>query len=110
VLGRLIGRVGRAVGFSPEGRPVRVWTHSRPGEEDAVIVRGTVAEITPRGAVVALAEPVELDGGEVRQVLAVPSERSWGFHALWFSFVAVDASSLDGRPIGRWWLRLGGGS
>jgi hypothetical protein len=110
VLGRLIGRAGRAAGFSPEGRPVRVWTHSRPGEEDAVVVLGTVAELTREGAVVALSEPVELEGEEVRQVIAVPAERSWGLHALWFSFVAVEASSLDGRPIGRWWLRLGRGA
>ena len=103
---RLVERIGRLVGFSPEGRAVRVWTHSRPGEEDARVVPGTLAEITAQGGVVVLAEPVAVGTGEAREVLAVPAEPGWGFQALWFGFIAVDASTPDGHPLGRWWLRL----
>ena len=105
---RLVERIGRLIGFSPEGRAVRVWVESRPGEEDARVVPGTLAEITARGGVLALSEPVAVDGDDqrARQVLAVPAEPGWGFHALWFGFIAVDAATLEGRPIGRWWLRL----
>jgi hypothetical protein len=103
---RLVERIGRLIGFSPEGRALRVWVESRPGEEDARVVPGTLAEITDRGGVLALAEPVTVGGDQARQVLAVPTEPGWGFHALWFGFISVDAATLEGRPIGRWWLRL----
>jgi hypothetical protein len=103
---RLVERAGRLAGFSPEGRALRVWTRSRPGEEDARVVAATLAEITDRGGVLALAEPVPVGASEARQVLAVPAEPGWGFHALWFGFIAVDAATLEGQPIGRWWLRL----
>jgi hypothetical protein len=103
---RLVERAGRLAGFSPEGRALRVWTQSRPGEEDATVVAGTLAEITERGGVLALGEPVAFGAREARQVLAVPAEPGWGFHALWFGFIAVDAATLEGEPIGRWWLRL----
>ena len=102
----LAERVGRALGFSPEGRRVRVWVRSRPGEEDAVIVPGSVSEVSERAAVVTLAEPVTIDGRELRRVRVVPREPGWGFHALWFGFIVVDAVTLEGTPIGRWWLRL----
>jgi hypothetical protein len=108
---RLLERIGRGLGFSPAGREVRVWTHSRPGEEDAVVVAATVVEVTERGALLELHEPFGAEGGEVRRVLAVPTESGWGLEAMWFSFIEVDAfraHAVD-APIGRWWLRLGGG-
>ena len=85
---------------------MRVWVESRPGEEDARIVPGTLAEITDRGGVLALSEAVGVAGHETRRALAVPAEPGWGFQALWFGFIAVEASTLEGRPIGRWWVRL----
>jgi hypothetical protein len=103
---RLVERVGQLAGFSAEGRALRVWTQSRPGEEDATVVPGTLAEITDRGGVLALTEPVAVGAREARQVLAVPAEPGWGFDALWFGFIAVDTATLEGEPIGRWWLRL----
>ncbi len=126
---RLLERLGRALGFSPEGRRVRVWTDGRPGEEDSTVVEGTVVEVvrgepsaaggrevTGSGAVVQLGEPVRVGGREVRRVLAVPSEEGFGLDALWFSFIAVDALPLeqDGsrsgarsqERLGRWWMRL----
>jgi hypothetical protein len=103
---RLVERIGRLIGFSPEGRALRVWVESRPGEEDARVVPGTLAEITDRGGVLALSEPVSVGADQAREVLAVPAEPGWGFQALWFGFIAVDAATLEGRPIGRWWLRL----
>lgn len=102
---RLLERVGGALGFSPEGRPVRVWTEGRPGEEESRIQEGVVVEVIEDGALVELDEPV----GELRRVLLVPREHGWGLRALWFSFIAVDAfpAHREGDPIGRWWMRLG---
>lgn len=102
---RLLERVGGALGFSPEGRPVRVWTEGRPGEEESRIQEGVVVEVVDDGALVELDEPV----GELRRVLLVPREEGWGLRALWFSFIAVDAfpAHREGDPIGRWWMRLG---
>jgi hypothetical protein len=60
--------------------------------------------------VLLLEEPVRADGRELMRVLAVPREPGWGLHALWFTFIAIDAfpaHSEDGERIGRWWLRLG---
>jgi hypothetical protein len=107
---RLLERIGRWIGFSPEGRAVRVWVRSRPGEEDAIVVWGTIVELTERGAVLALDEPLRTDGRELARVLAVPREPGWGLDALWFTFIAVDAfadRSADEAPLGHWWLRLG---
>jgi hypothetical protein len=121
---RLLERLGRMLGFSPEGRRVRLWTQGRPGEEDSTVVEGTVVQVvrdapgvTGASAVVQLAEPVRVDDHEHRWVLAVPAERGFALEALWFSFIAVDALPLehDGSPpaarwperIGRWWMRLG---
>jgi hypothetical protein len=106
---RLLERVGGALGFSPEGRPVRVWTEGRPGEEESRIQEGTVVEVADGGALVELDEPVTADGRELRRVLLVPRERGWGLRALWFSFIAVDAfpAHREGERLGRWWMRLG---
>ena len=90
---RLLERFGSAIGFSPEGRAVRVW------------VRGMITELRDDGAVLYLREP----GRDERWVLAVPHEPGWGLQALWFSFIAVDVFELDERrePLGRWFIRLG---
>jgi hypothetical protein len=101
---RLLERVGRVLGFSPEGRAVRVWVRGMPGGEETEVVAGTIAEVREDGAVLYLREP---DRGE-RWVLAVPHEPGWGLQALWFSFIAVDAFELEDRqPLGRWFIRLG---
>jgi len=101
----VIERVGRALGFSPEGRAVRIWTEGRPGEEESRIQEGVVVDVVGEGALVELDEPV----GDVRRVLLVPREKGWGLRALWFSFIAVDAfpAHRDGEPLGHWWMRLG---
>jgi hypothetical protein len=107
---RLLERLGRAFGFSPEGRSVRVWVRSRPGEEDAVVLGGTVVEVTPSGALIQLDEAVHSSGRELARVLAVPSERGFGLDALWFAFIPVQvfpAHAEGAEPIGRWWIRLG---
>jgi hypothetical protein len=107
---RLVERLGHALGFSPEGRPVRVWTEGRPGEEESRIQEGTVIEVAGGTALVELDEPVTADGRELRRVLLVPREPGWGLRALWFSFIAVDAFPAhreDEPPVGRWWMRLG---
>jgi hypothetical protein len=107
---KLVERIGRGLGFSPEGRDVRVWVHSRPGEDDAVVVQGTLVEVTDAGAVIAFAEPLEAGGRELSEMLAVPTEAGWGLDALWFAFISFDAFPVGGEagePVGRWWLRLG---
>lgn len=108
---RLLERVGGALGFTPEGRGVRVWTEGRPGEEESRIQEGTVIEVDGEGALVELDEPVTADGDELRRVLLVPREPGWGLRALWFSFIAVDAfpahRASGAEPVGRWWMRLG---
>jgi hypothetical protein len=108
---RLAERIGRTLRFSPEGRAVRLWIRSRPGEEDAEVVTGTVVELVDRAALVELDEPARVDGAELRRVLAVPREPGWGLEALWFGFIQVDAFPADGarEPVGRWWMRLGRG-
>ncbi len=119
----LLARLGRLLGFSPEGRRVRLWTEGRPGEEDSKVIEGTVVEVvrdvpgvTRASAVVQLAEPVRTGEREHGWVLAVPTERRFTLEALWFSFIAVDALPLDrGAPpearwqerLGTWWMRLG---
>jgi hypothetical protein len=107
----VVERLGGALGFSPEGRPVRVWVEGRPGEEESRVQEGTVIEVAGEGAVVDLEEPVSVDGLELRRVLLVPREQGWGLRALWFSFIAVDAFPAhregDSEPVGRWWMRLG---
>lgn len=100
----LLERVGSALGFSPEGRSVRVWVRGMPGADETEVVAGTITEVRGEGAVLYLREP----GREQRWVLAVPQERGWGLQALWFSFIAVDVFELEGRrPLGRWFIRLG---
>jgi hypothetical protein len=101
---RLLERLGSALGFSPEGRSVRVWVRGMPGADETEVVAGTITEIRAEGAVISLREPEQ----EERWVLAVPHEAGWGLQALWFSFIAVDAYELHGRePLGRWFIRLG---
>jgi hypothetical protein len=98
---RLLERVGRALGFSPEGRSVRVWVKGMPGGDETEVVAGTITEVRDDGAVVFLRE-------DQRWILAVPQEPGWGLQALWFSFIAVDAFELEGgNRLGRWFIRLG---
>ncbi|HYP47136.1 MAG TPA: hypothetical protein VEQ61_00735 [Thermoleophilaceae bacterium] len=104
---RLLERAGRVLGFSPAGRPVRVWVNGMPGGDEVEVRPGTITELVPDGAVVYLAEPVD----DVRWVLAMPRDPGWGLDALWFSFIAVDAFSLEERRrLGHWFIRLGRGS
>jgi hypothetical protein len=101
---RLLERVGTAIGFSPEGRAVRVWVRGMPGADETEVVPGTIAEVRDDGAVLYLRGP----GSEERRLLAVPHEPGWGLQALWFSFIAVDVFELDGdETLGRWYIRLG---
>jgi hypothetical protein len=51
---RLLERVGGALGFSPEGRAVRIWTEGRPGEEESRVQEGVVIEVVDGGALVEL--------------------------------------------------------
>jgi len=96
---RVLERVGRAIRFSPEGREVRVWVRGMPGGDETEVVAGTITSVRGDGAVLALAE---------RQLWVVPHEPGWGFHALWFSFIAVDVFEAEGgEPVGRWFIRLG---
>ena len=96
--------MGSALGFSPEGRSVRVWIRGMPGGDETEVVAGTITEVREDGAVLFLREPDR----EQRWILAVPLEPGWGLQALWFSFIAVDAFELDGRErLGRWFIRLG---
>ena len=98
---RLLERVGSALGFSPEGRAVRVWVKGMPGGDETEVVAGTITEVREDGAVVFLRD-------DQRWVLAVPQEAGWGLGALWFSFIAVDAFELEGgNRLGRWFIRLG---
>jgi hypothetical protein len=101
---RLLERVGSALGFSPEGRSVRVWVQGMPGGDETEVVAGTITEVREEGAVVFLREPEN----DQRWILAVPHEAGWGLQALWFSFIAVDVFELEGRErLGRWFIRLG---
>jgi hypothetical protein len=103
-----VERLGRALGFSPEGRDVRVWVQGAPGGDETEVVCGTIAELVPEGALIDLNGPVQVGDHELRQVLAVPEERGWGLGALWFSFIAVDVyePQADGEPLARWFVRL----
>jgi hypothetical protein len=101
---RLLERVGSVIGFSPEGRDVRVWVRGMPGADETEVVPGTIAEVRDDGAVLVLRAP---DAGE-RRLWAVPHEAGWGLQALWFSFISVDVFELEGRePVGLWFIRLG---
>jgi hypothetical protein len=101
---RVLERVGSALGFSPEGRAVRVWVRGMPGGDETEVVPGTITELRDDGAVLYLRSEDQSE----RWLLAVPHEPGWGFHALWFSFIAVDVFELEGRkPLGRWFIRLG---
>ena len=79
---RVLERVGRAVGFSPEGRSVRVWVKGMPGADETEVVGGTITEVREGDAVLFLRV---LDRPE-RWLRIVPHESGWGFGALWFSF------------------------
>jgi hypothetical protein len=96
---RVIERLGRGLRFSPEGRDVRVWVEGWPGEEDSKVLDARIVEVGDDGAL------LEIDtGGRAR---VVPREPGFGFDALWFSFIAVDASDPDsGESLGRWAIRL----
>lgn len=96
----LVELLGRAARFSPAGRGVRIWVEGSPGADETTVVTGSIAEVLPDGsAVVVLDGPV----GELRSFHAIPDERGWGLDALWFSFIAVNVSELDGV---RWFIRL----
>jgi hypothetical protein len=114
---RILERLGRRLRFSPEGRRVRVWVEGWPGEEDSRVVEATVLRISEGAAVLELDPPARLGSTEVRFARAAPRERGFGLDALWFSFIAVDASALEdpdspgqGEALGRWAMRLGGAS
>jgi hypothetical protein len=101
---RLLERLGSALGFTPEGREVRVWVQGHPGADETEVVPGTITEIRDDGAVLHVREP----GRAERRLLAVPEEAGWGLQALWFSFIAVEVFELEGRErVGRWFIRLG---
>jgi hypothetical protein len=101
---RVLERVGRAIGFSPEGRSVRVWVKGMPGADETEVVGGTITELREDAAVLFLRAP----GQPERWLRIVPHESGWGFGALWFSFIAVDVFELEGdEAVGRWFLRLG---
>jgi hypothetical protein len=107
---RLLERLGSALGFTPEGREVRVWVVGHPGADETEVVPGTITEVRDDGAVLYLREP----GRPERWLLAVPEEQGWGLQALWFSFIAVEVfelsephSDADREPVGRWFIRLG---
>jgi hypothetical protein len=101
---RLLERVGSAIGFSPEGRAVRVWVRGMPGADETEVVPGTITELRDDGAVLHL----RTEDQRERWLLVVPHEPGWGFHALWFSFISVDVFELEGRErLGRWFIRLG---
>jgi hypothetical protein len=100
----LLERIGRLLRFSPQGRPVRVWIEGMPGADETRVVPGTITELRDGGAVVQLREPDR----EPRLILAVPRDSGWGLHAMWFSFIAVDAFELEnGERLGEWHIRLG---
>ena len=107
---RLLERVGSAIGFSPEGRSVRVWVEGHPGADETEVVPGTIESVGPDGAVLRVQEA----DGLHREVFARPREPGWGLQALWFSFIAVDVFEADGEepepsgePFARWFIRLG---
>jgi hypothetical protein len=101
---RLLERVGSVIGFSPEGREVRVWVRGMPGADETEVVPGLLAEVRDGGAVLELREP------PTRQLWVTPHESGWGFQALWFSFISVDVFEDRGEePIGVWFIRLGAG-
>jgi hypothetical protein len=101
---RLLERLGSVLGFSPEGRAVRVWVRGMPGGDETEVVPGTITELRDDGAVLHLREEDQPE----RWLLVVPHEPGWGFHALWFSFISVDVFELEGRErLGRWFIRLG---
>jgi hypothetical protein len=101
---RVLERVGSVLGFSPEGRAVRVWVRGMPGGDETEVVPGTITELRDDGAVLYLRSEDQSE----RWLLAVPHEPGWGFHALWFSFISVDVFELEGRErLGRWFIRLG---
>jgi hypothetical protein len=101
---RVLERVGSALGFSPEGRAVRVWVRGMPGGDETEVVPGTITELRDDGAVLYLRSEDQSE----RWLLAVPHEPGWGFQALWFSFISVDVFELEGREqLGRWFIRLG---
>ena len=83
---RVLERVGRAIGFSPEGRSVRVWVKGMPGADETEVVGGTIAEVREGDAVLFLRAR---DRPE-RWLPIVSHEQDWGFGALWFSFISVD--------------------
>jgi hypothetical protein len=110
---RLLERLGRGLGFSPQGRGVRVWVEGWPGEEDSKVLEATVIDVAAGAATLELDPPALLDGREVRFARATPRENGFGLDALWFSFIAVDAAALPERdasgagvPLGRWAVRL----
>jgi hypothetical protein len=101
---RLLERAGRAFGFSPEGKGVRVWVLGAPGADETEVVTGTVRAVADGRARVVLDEP----HGELREFDAAPRERGFGLDALWFSFIAVDAFEPGAtEPFAHWFVRLG---
>jgi hypothetical protein len=99
---RLLERVGSAIGFSPEGRAVRVWVKGMPGADETEVVPGTLVEVHDDGTAVLSVEE--------RRLRVVPHEPGWGLQALWFSFISVDVFELDAEErLGLWFIRLGTG-
>jgi hypothetical protein len=108
----LLERVGGAIGFSPEGRDVRVWVKGMPGADETEVVGGRLVSVREDGSAVLEVRPP--DAIAERRLVAVPHEPGWGMRALWFSFISVDVFELenDGQPgehVALWFIRLGAG-
>ena len=83
---------------------MRVWVRGMPGADETEVVAGTLSDVHEDTATLVLDAPERA----VRRLRITPHEPGWGFHALWFSFIAVDVFELDsGEPEGRWFIRLG---
>lgn len=86
---------------------MRVWVRGMPGADETEVVAGVLTDVSDLRAHLTVRPP---DGAE-RALWVVPHEPGWGFHALWFSFIAVDVfepdSDPEGAPLARWFIRLG---
>jgi hypothetical protein len=101
---RVLERVGRAIGFSPEGRSIRVWVRGMPGADETEVLEGPSRRFARATRCCSCARRVGPSGG----CGSCRTSRAGGSVLGGSASFSVDVFELEAdKVVRRWFLRLG---